>query len=381
MWFASSWWRLNYEPLPKFGIKPQLDWRMSHELGAANHGFVWPRILFAADGEAVNIWAEAANTKGQSITYLHGLESQQSVSIANFQSRVGAFIESVLSRLAAVECAQSDLRELWSLVQEDSDNPDALRIRQLEALMGFDPEECPEPTMAEALRIQDQIGVGAMSELAPVFGRRAQVVALDDIVELASMQGIIGEPISDLDGAKKVSSVPWQQGVEVARQLRQHIGNEDGPIGDDILFSLLGITKHQVESFNIGSNRVASVAKSRGDGKFDFIPRKKHPLGKRFEFARFLGDCLSRSEQGGGWLVTSDLTTARQKRQRAFAAEFLCPIQALVNFLDDDYSESAIEEAVDHFHVSDKTIESLLANHGYLEMSSVEPRLPYRLAA
>ena len=42
LWFASSWWRLNWEPLLKPGPRPSLDWRMAHELGAANHGFVWP---------------------------------------------------------------------------------------------------------------------------------------------------------------------------------------------------------------------------------------------------------------------------------------------------------------------------------------------------
>ena len=50
MWFASSWWRLNHEPLPT--QQPGHDWRMVHELSAANHGFVWPRIVFVPDGVA-----------------------------------------------------------------------------------------------------------------------------------------------------------------------------------------------------------------------------------------------------------------------------------------------------------------------------------------
>lgn len=61
-----------------------------------------------------------------------------------------------------------------------------------------------------------------------------------------------------------------------------------------------------------------------------------------------------------------------------FAAEFLCPIDTLVDVLKGDYSESAQEEAAEHFKVSEKTVGSLLANHGYIER--VEPQLPYRLA-
>ena len=83
-----------------------------------------------------------------------------------------------------------------------------------------------------------------------------------------------------------------------------------------------------------------------------------------------------------GWPST-DLSTARQKFQRAFAAEFLCPIDELKAFLDDDYSESAIEDAAAHFDVSERTVESPLANNGVLSSVPVpdvlESRPPYPL--
>ena len=76
--------------------------------------------------------------------------------------------------------------------------------------------------------------------------------------------------------------------------------------------------------------------------------------------------------------VESDLATATQKRQRAFAAELLCPIDALVEFLDGDYSESAQEDAADHFEVSETTIAALLANNACLPIAE-SARLPYRV--
>eukprot|EP01137_Pigoraptor_chileana_P034837 Opistho-2@27966 len=78
MWFASSWWRLNYEPLPT--QQPGHDWRMSHELGAANHGFVWPRIIFIPDGESVHMWAGPSLTAEQSVQYLQGLDTPRVIS-------------------------------------------------------------------------------------------------------------------------------------------------------------------------------------------------------------------------------------------------------------------------------------------------------------
>jgi Zn-dependent peptidase ImmA (M78 family) len=78
-------------------------------------------------------------------------------------------------------------------------------------------------------------------------------------------------------------------------------------------------------------------------------------------------------------LASTDLSTARQKYQRAFAAELLCPVDAVVNFLDGDLSESALDEAAEYFEVGEITVRSLLSNNGYLP--SAEPRIPYPLAA
>ena len=71
-------------------------------------------------------------------------------------------------------------------------------------------------------------------------------------------------------------------------------------------------------------------------------------------------------------------------RQRAFAAEFLCPIEALLARLDDDLSDDAIEEAADHFGVSERTAQSQLVNHGYLPVCALGDNpntgaYPYRI--
>jgi len=66
------------------------------------------------------------------------------------------------------------------------------------------------------------------------------------------------------------------------------------------------------------------------------------------------------------WLPTTDTATARQKLQRAFAAEFLCPITTLQEYLNGDLSEEAIEDAGEHFEVSSVMVRSHLANNGLL---------------
>lgn len=384
MWFASSWWRLNYEPLPLPGHQPTHNWRMAHELGAANHGFVWPRVLFAPDGEAVNVWAAPTATRGQSIQYLQGLDYPHPIALDNFQQCVSTFIHSVCSRLSAKDHPDSDLASLWALVQEDSADAEASRRRRLEAELGFDPEECPQDILDTALDWQLRIGITALSELAPVFGSHDDHdhPDLSAINHLAEAQGILGRPqvgTNDIDHLEQ--GLPWQRAVHAARSLRQRLDNVDRPIDDEHLYELLGLTSSQVSKWRAEGRPLAAVAMPVDGNQLKFVPRKRHHTAQRFEFARFLGDHLQTMETERGWLASTDLATSRQKYQRAFAAEFLCPIEALVHFLSGDFSEPAIEDAADEFKVSDQTVRSLLSNNGYISASYWGQEMPYALAA
>jgi hypothetical protein len=384
MWLAASWWRLQWEPLPKVGERPSVDWRMAHEVGAANHGFVWPRILFASDGEAVHVWAEATGTQGQSVNYLCGLESPRPVAIDGFARSVDSFIESVLSRLSATDHRETALASLWQLVREDRADVLTNRKRRLEALMGFDPEQCPQAVLARVLELQQQLGDPAMSELAPAFfGSRNEAEALARINSLIDTAGLPGKPavMPSQIGLVRSTVAPWQHGVQVARQLRSHISNTSSPISNAKLSDLLGLTEQQAVHAHVASRSPAAIAKPANDGSYVFVPRKKHPAARRFELARFLGDHLREPDGQAGWLASTDLATSRQKYQRAFAAELLCPIDSLADFLGGDYSESALEDAAEHFDVSEQTVEFLLVNNGLLESPYAGQNMPYRLAA
>lgn len=110
MWLASSWWRLNWEPLPAHGVHPSVDWRMAHELGAANHGFVWPQIIFASDCEMMQIWAVPSDANyNQSVRYLNGLEAPASITLADYRCGAENFITAVLDRLNATDCQNTML--------------------------------------------------------------------------------------------------------------------------------------------------------------------------------------------------------------------------------------------------------------------------------
>jgi len=381
MWFASSWWRLNYEPLPT--QQPGHDWRMSHELGAANHGFVWPRIIFIPDGESVHMWAGPSLTAEQSVQYLQGLDTPRVISCGGFKQSIQHFVQSVIARLDATDLAGTNLAQLWAILQEDLADPDAVRRRKLEAELGFDPEECPLDMLNAALGWETQVGVVALSELAPAISSTGGSPALTTLSQLAQANGIVGTPeVSAGDIDHLGEGAPWERAVHDAQALRRRIGNLDKPLSSNFLHQLLGISSAAVENWTppVGRSSVA-VAMPTGASRLRFVPRKRNNVGQRFELARFLGEHLRSPKNDGRWLASTDLSTSRQKYQRAFAAELLCPLDSLLSFLNGDFTSYAFEEAATHFEVSEQVVTNLLLNNGLIHHHWAQQQLPYQMAA
>ena len=68
--------------------------------------------------------------------------------------------------------------------------------------------------------------------------------------------------------------------------------------------------------------------------------------------------------------------TYRQKAQRSFAAELLCPFGTIDDLLAGDYSTEAQQDIADEFKVSELTVRTSLMNHGRIEREGIdEPRL------
>jgi len=380
MWFATSWWRLNHEPLP--AQQPGHDWRMVHELGAANHGFVWPRMVFIPDGESIDVWAGTSMTPDQSVQYLQALEVPKRIPMTSFQQSIQRLVQSVLARLDAKQIAGTDLANFWNLLQADLAEPEAAQRRKLEAQLGFDPEECPEHLLSAVLNWKEQVGDAALSELAPVISAARERPSLGFLDQLADFGGMIGAPeVSSVSISHQDQGAPWERAVHDARALRCEIGDISAPIPSQKLHELLGLSNESVANWSVPEGRLpVSVAIPTQSHQLKFIPRKRHPIARRFEFARFLGEYLSPSAGSGNWLVSSDLWTSHQKYQRAFAAEFLCPVDALTDLLKGDFSDSAIEEAAEIFEVSEQTVNSLLLNNGHIYQRGSRD-LPYQMAA
>lgn len=384
LWFAASWWRLRWEPLPT-GNKAPVSWRMAHELSASGYGFLWPQIVFACDGENMQIWSIPTRPDSQQpIHYL--ADRRDAVPVESFIKSVDSFMDLVLERLDAVNLKTPDLRNLWEEIRAERDEAEQAEFRRIEAMLGFDPDELSSEVVEHFVNLGARIGSSVLGEIASACSSDNPMGELAKINQLVEMKGIDGK--FSLQGVEAQEQrpdhqPPWVRGQQLAHAVRDSIGLNGPAISDSDLASLADINEDSLVSSEAPGVKglPVGIAVRQNSDSVKFVLRKRHRVGRRFELARLLCDHLL-SGPNDKWLPATDTKTIRQKWQRAFAAEFLCPIDSLVTRLDDDFSDDAVEEAAEHFGVSERTVTSQLVNHDLLpaiafEDQSVAEKFPY----
>lgn len=370
LWFASSWWRLRWEPDWTRGEMGAADsaWRMSHELPAAGHGFIWPRLIFASDGESLGVRCLPSDPRSpEPVRFLSGFETI--IPASAFETAIDGFLDLVLHRLDGR--GETDLHRLWAEVLAERRDPAQAIVRRLEARLGFDPDEAPASLLLQFLELGEQVGIDAADEIAAVCSSPDPGASFAAIQDLATHPGIparIALPASPSVPVRE--HLPWERGQRLAQWVREFCDWGTLPLSDQTLGDLLAIDSNHLLLADQPRQPIGLAVRSTTEGHLKLLFSKRNRPARRFEAARFIAGHLCANEKDH-WLPVSGTATARQKVQRAFAAELLCPIQALRDFLQGDFGSDAFEEAADHFGVSDLLIKTHLANHKLIPRSAV----------
>ena len=134
--------------------------------------------------------------------------------------------------------------------------------------------------------------------------------------------------------------------------------------GYETLATVAGVSLRDVQETKFGNQKFRLTAYSEEDQRL-VLGTGIRPESRRFALARLLGEEILMKEDRQFSFVTKS-RTYRQKFQRAFAAEFLCPREdVLARLSEHEWDEDAITDIAEHFGVSTMIIQHALENDSH----------------
>jgi hypothetical protein len=331
IWLVANWWRIRWEAEPITSTREDLSWALSHQMPGIGGGFVWPDLAFrGSDGQQIAAVCKrhpvALVEEISPIRYLNGFSAN--IDVSSFEKSVAAFVETVLARLHSCGVRKSELHDLWDDLCCERGNAKASSHRRLEALLGLDPDE------------DDQL-IGSLSKWSKTYGKNAlgEISASTDKVHIttiledakAAARGV--KSFAEMPGRNETSALisqpsdtaPWLQGQAAAYALRNRWQLGSQPVSDEALADRLSISLNKL--LDVKERAPFSFA-LRGGAGLGLVLNRPHSHGRRFDTARLIGDYVG-FDLDDAIRPATGAVTSRQKFQRAFAAEFLCPSEMI----------------------------------------------------
>lgn len=368
-WFAWNWWRLTSEPRP---ITPTPDWYMAHQMSTIGEGYIWPNITIFSDRERTVLVSKPTHQPSFSPFRFTG-NLPIVVPTTQFISSIESFIGQIQGQLRGASIDRTNLDSIWEEVLSERIDSEITRLRRLEALLGIEPDEGDSDLVRQLILDASRLGEDAIQEIAADYNGQS-IPTANELESVATKSGTEMNPkdmvkLRAAQGQPRSNVPGWQTGFEAARALRaqEKIGQE--PLDNRSLTELVAVSSDVLEP----SDKVpfSFCLDNEAGNRGRVVLRSNWETGRRFDLARILGDRLT-CGLNESLTPATRASTYRQKVQRAFAAELLCPVEALLEKLQNDYSAESIEDAAHHFKVSDLTVRTTLVNNDLLERDSLD---------
>lgn len=373
-WFAANWWRLLWEPESGNNAKTY-SWRASHKIGNAGNGYVWPDLSFSSDWQSVYVSSRPTTRwQAEPIRYLNSFDHL--ISIKDFKRGVEDFINATIARLSSLHNHHTELSALWNEVLEERRDPAVSERRGLEACMGYDPDEAPAHLLDNLLEQKRSYGKGAIQEVAAV-SREQTARQVDDLYDDAKQRALIVSVSERHDIQKRLgttrSDIPWKR-AEIAAQIAREAWGLTAPVSTKDFCDILNIQEQKFMDEDFASRQplFAGFRNASNPHEFSISLNSRRETSRRFALARLVGDSIV-ADEDERLLPGTRAKTDRQKFQRAFAQDLLCPFNALYEFLSNEESigDDEIDEAAQHFTVSPLLVRTTLINKGLLEREAL----------
>jgi hypothetical protein len=367
-WLAANWWLVLFEMESSERAK-DLSYESRHNLRSAREGYSLPALSFHSVGDFMQLRWDAETLVHHGVQFLESGSAY--LKLDDVQRSLWAFITSVVARLDQSDVRDTFLQQEWaalnSIDQEEADFCVAA------ATLGIDPFDVDDSVASALLDVARTIPASVRREFLAVASQGDLRRDTSDVaagIETARRNRAEVGALTQLRDAMVTlpanGGPPWQQGYAAARHLRNdlRIGNEPLPSFSDVA-GALRINPSSLSEAIVDqptSTRVyeAIVATNEKAGPAFAVSRRSE-RAVRFQFCRGLYEFLAGGD--GPWLVTRGLSD-RQKRNRAFAAEFLAPAAGIREKISrSSISAEEVDDLAQHYGVASEAIVHQIANH------------------
>lgn len=367
LWFADNWWRLRWETLNDSRFA-STEWRLRHELTSAVGGALWPPLMIYSSGNRI-VFAPSFGKYQVSGPQTYLDFNVTTVTAREYEAELDLFFESVVDHCAQGVDGEA-LQVILRQIRTERSDPELAGWRRLEACLGYDPDEAPEAVINALVDLEEVVGEEGVEEAAHAKPGLESATVLNSVIEAARASN--AKVSLDLaieierDPTLLPTASPWQFAESAATDLRRVIGVERGPLKGDMFADIFRVRWAQLKEVTGTARNLpygASLVNDDGDARLALKTRSAHD--RRFELARVFGDAVWQS--GSEFGIVSRAKTDRQKFQRAFAHNLLCPFDDLRRELDvNDPTQESIDAVAKKFHVHSSVVRSQLAYKGYL---------------
>lgn len=387
-WFAWNWWRLTSEIGERSANESTArEWDFSHRISTIGSGYDWPNISIYSDGciSYLDSTRSMPNSVGSFEYYDSSLEI---VSTKALERAMSDFIDNTIKLLENKGIQDSNLQRLWKDLMSERSSPDDARCRAMEARLGLNPDDLDEDEICTILGNADSIGLDALNEVAADAARMEYSdgnfpstemfqtasaefgfdVSLDSMVTLSEKSADHSNSVW-----KYGEEEAWQIGKELAGMLRSQEKLNVKSISNRQLAQCAGLKESAIS--DLSSHWEKMSFRFKNDNSVSKLTlRPKWETGRRFELARLIGDLVAREF----WKLPEErlspatgASSYRQKLQRAFAAEFLCPIEYIDEISGKDYTPEKQRKVAKEFNVSEQVVSWQIWNHNRIRESSI----------
>lgn len=356
---AFGWWRL-------FGAR---DARLRLAEGRA--GYALPNVELAFDGTGFDAICRPITYENPEVSFTAC--KAERLARAAAESTLAGFVEQVLDRLAAGKVRGSALQLRWQRVQASRQDAEESAFCEAAGALGVDPYSIRS---ADAEFILNASAVFSEEPLAELL---SGLRTLNKWPWLSGNDGVLGwlrtaegrpsalsllPAISDLrprvadDRRDTANEMPWCAGYRCARAVRRqlNIGMGERFLVPTLAARLDG-SRFETAGAVAGVRAVVAIRDDAPHVHLCKVASRYRQASELFALARAVGDVANPLAERS---AVNDLhDAARQATTRAFAAEFLVPIEEVLSMREDGKN---LDDIAEDFGVSKKVVEHQLQN-------------------